>query len=83
MRARVKEHILQLFPDAVKQIQRDDEADYRWRLLVSKKELAELVSSYIMHSLDYDNFKAAQETGARAWSHFLHSVWGEGLQLQK
>jgi len=82
VRARVKEHILRLFPEAVKEIQRDDEADYRWRLLVSKKELAEIVSSYIVQSLDYDNFKAAQTTDDPAWSRFLHAVWGEGLRLQ-
>ena len=83
VRARVKEHIIRLFPKAVKQIQRNDEADYRWRLLVSKQDLAEVVSAYILQNLDYDNFKDSQEADDPAWMRFLHEVWAEGLKLQK
>ena len=82
VRARVKNHLTRLFPDAVKQIQRDDEADYRWRLLASKQEFAKVVSDYVMQSLDYDNFKAAQNTDDPAWTRFLHAVWTEGVRLQ-
>jgi hypothetical protein len=45
--------------------------------------LADRISGYILQSLDYDNFKAAQEADDPAWSRFLHEVWGAGLRLQK
>ena len=81
VRARVKSHLARLFPQ--KQMQADDEADYRYRIVVSKEEFATVVSDYIMQNLDYDNFKAAQDTDDPAWTRFLHEVWGEGLRLQK
>lgn len=83
VRARVKKHLSRLFPKKAKEIFEDAEADYRWRLIVSKQELAGRISDYILQNLDYDNFKAAQEADDPAWSHFLHAVWGEGLRLQK
>ena len=83
VRARVKSHLARLFPAKSSQIQRDDEADYRWRLLISKQELADRISSYILKSLDYDNFKASQEADDPAWPRFLHAVWAEGLRLQE
>jgi len=83
IRARVKKHLERLFPHKAEEIYADSDADYKYRLLVSKKELAEVLSAYILQSLDYDNFKAAQEPDDPAWSRFLHEVWGAGLNLQK
>lgn len=83
VRARVKNHLVRFFPEKSGQIQRDDDADYRWRLLIPKQELADRISVYILQSLNYDNFKAAQDADDPAWSCFLHEVWGEGLRLQK
>jgi hypothetical protein len=83
VRARVKQHLIKLFPKYEKQIFEDQDADYRWRLILSKQELAERISAYILQSLDYDNFKAAQEADDPTWSRFLHAVWHEGLRLQK
>jgi hypothetical protein len=81
VRARDKSHLARLFPK--KQIQEDAEADYRYRLIVPKKELAKVVSDYIMQNLNYDNFKAAQDMDDPAWTRFLHAVWKEGLRLQQ
>ena len=61
VRARVKIHLVRLFPKRSNQITEDREADYRWRLIVSKKVLADKISVYILQSLDYDNFKSVQE----------------------
>ena len=83
VRARAKNHLVRFFAENADQIQRDDEADYRWRLIISKQELAGRISAYVLQSLDYDNFKASQEADDPAWSRFLHAVWGEGLRLQK
>jgi len=83
VRARVKKHLVRIFPEMAEEIWHDNEADYPWRLIVSKQALAGRVSAYILQSLDYDNFKAAQETNELAWTHFLHAVWAEGVRLQK
>lgn len=83
VRARVKKHLERLFPHKVNEIYADSEADYKYRLLVSKKELAEVLSAYILNDLNYDNFKASQEADDPAWMRFLHAVWAEGLKLQK
>jgi hypothetical protein len=64
-------------------IEETPDADYRFRIVISKSEVVKVVSSYILQSLDYDNFKAAQEKDEPAWPRFLHAVWGEGLRLQK
>jgi hypothetical protein len=39
--------------------------------------LAEIVSAYIRHGLDYNNFKAEQDVGDPAWARFFHAVWGK------
>jgi hypothetical protein len=83
IRARVKKHLTRLFPDKAKEIFEDADADYRWRLILSKQELADRISAYILQSLDYDNFKAAQEADDSGWLRFLNAVWAEGLRLQK
>jgi len=57
----VKGHLIRLFPKYTKEIFEDAEADYRWRLIVSKKQLAKVLTDYILHQLKYDNFKAMQE----------------------
>ena len=82
VRARVKKHLTRFFPEKTKGIFEDAEADYRWRLILSKRELADKISVYIQQSLDYDNFKAAQEADDPVWSRLLHAVWAEGLRLQ-
>ena len=83
VRARAKKHLERLFPHKVNEIYADSSADYTYRLLISKKELAEVVSAYILQSLNYDNFKASQEKDDPAWKRFLNAVWAEGLKLQK
>ena len=83
VRARAKKYLERLFSHKAEEIYADEGADYTYRLLISKKDLAEVVSSYILQSLNYDNFKASQETDDPAWTRFLHAVWAEGLKLQK
>lgn len=83
IRARCRRHLVRLFPKRKEQIVKTPHADYMWRLVVSKKELAKVLSDYILRSLTYDNFKGAQEPEASgAWMDFLHSVWGAGYSMQ-
>jgi len=83
VRARVRKHLERLFSNEAKEIYTDEGADYKYRLLISKKELAEVVSAYIMQRLDYDNFKAAQEADDPTWKRFLSAAWAEGCKLQQ
>ncbi|MCL2101982.1 MAG: hypothetical protein FWH22_09760 [Fibromonadales bacterium] len=83
VRARNRKHLARLFPAMTDSIQETPDADYRFRLVVSKTEMAQVISDYIIHDLQYDNFKAAQEKGESAWSGFLHDVWAAGLPLQE
>jgi hypothetical protein len=83
VRARAKRHLERLFPHKVEEIYADHDADYTYRLLISKHELADVISAHILERLDYDNFKAAQEKDDPAWKYFLNAVWAEGLKLQK
>lgn len=62
----------------------DASADYKYRLVLSKKQAAKAITDYIMQTLTYDNFKAAQDPepdGKRI--DFLHRVWNAGYALQK
>lgn len=81
VRARRRKDLARLFPKRKDQILMDIGADYHYRLLVSKKELAKTLSDYIMQQLTYDNFKAAQDHDDE-WMQFLYSVWTAGLDLQ-
>ena len=84
VRARVREDLEALkeqIPDL--RIVSDQEADYRWRAIVTRAEwvaaLAQLASE-----IDYDNFKSAVgdrqgDERARIYGH----VWGELLALQR
>ncbi len=83
VRARRRGDLSKLFPKREKQIEKTPNADYLYRLVVSKKEFAKVVSDYILRNLTYDNFKGAQEKDSREWFNFLHSVWAEGFELQR
>lgn len=82
VRARRREHIAKLFPKQANQIFEDKEADYRWRLVVSKKQAAAVVGRYIMDELTYDNFKGAQDPAHLngKWLSFLHEIWHLGVK---
>lgn len=82
IRARRRNHLVRLFPKKEKQIVKTAGADYMWRLVVSKKELAKVASDYILRSLTYDNFKAAQDSASSCWADFLHKVWQAGYEMQ-
>lgn len=50
-----KEHLASLFPKQAKQISQN-ESDSQWELRVSRKELAKLISEYVMRELKYSEF---------------------------
>lgn len=83
IRARRKRDLVRLFPKRDKQIEKTPNADYLYRLTVSKKELAKVVSDYVLRNITYDNFKGAQDSDTAEWTNFLHSVWAAGFNLQQ
>lgn len=83
VRARRRKDLERLFPARSEEIAHTPEADYAWRILASKKELARIVAHYIEHSLEYDNFKAAQERDNNEWPQFLGRVWQAGWEMQE
>lgn len=81
VRARAKKHLVKLFPKMAKSIRETPDADYRYRLIMSKKELTKVVADYVMQNLKYDNFKNAQDHSDPKWGYFLMDVWAGGTRL--
>lgn len=82
VRARRKQDLVRLFPKKAKQIERTPDADYLFRVTVSKKEFAKRMADYIQQELTYDNFKGAQDSDTPNWMRFLHEVWHSAYNLQ-
>ena len=80
VRARRKSDLARLFPK--KQITKTPNTDYMWRTVVSKKELAKVLATYISTQLTYDNFKAAQSEDSPYWHKFLLDVWEAGFNME-
>lgn len=83
VRARRRQDLICMFPQEEEQIAVTPEADYKYRLTVSKKELAKVLTDYVMNQITYDNFKSAQEPGNQPWHDFLMKVWAAGHHIQK
>jgi hypothetical protein len=79
VRARMKEHLENLFPDMKDRIIMAPERDYRWRVLVDRKQFADLVASRI-EEISYTNFKDSVKDDE------LHDMyltwWSDHYQLQ-
>jgi hypothetical protein len=79
VRARAKEHLLNLFGPKAQIIETPD-ADYRWRVLTTRRRVTQLMSDAIA-SLDYPNFKDSVEDDR------LHRMyarwWGDHYGLQQ
>lgn len=75
VRARVQKDLLSLFPAA--QIIETLDADYRFRVLVPKKEMATLIAQKIL-DLDYPNFKSkiARSPSQKDKLAAYHEIWG-------
>lgn len=79
VRARMKEHLENLFPGMKDKIIMAPERDYRWRVLVDRKQFADLVASHI-EEISYTNFKDSVKDDEL---HDMYSTWwGDHYQLQ-
>jgi hypothetical protein len=81
VRARRKEHLEAVFPDRVSDIYSVLKSDYAFRIRVSKKDFADIVTNRIMTNLDYPNFKNSVDDSAL--HDFYSRVWWAGLDLQR
>lgn len=83
VRARVQKDLLCLFPEAA--ILETLDADYRFRVLVSKKDVAALIAQKIL-DLDYPNFKnkianvPSQKDKLTAYHEIWEVMWQYGKQ---
>lgn len=74
-RARVRKDLESLFPQ--EEIISTPEADYGFRVFVSKQEAAAIISQQVM-DIDYPNFKnaIAQTPNQKDKLHAYHDIWG-------
>lgn len=82
IRARHKDHLNNLFPDATVTV--TPNRDYRYRIDVTKQEFADMVSKNIMN-INYNNFKKSvndndlHDLYAKFWTlHYSYQEWGKG-----
>lgn len=88
VRARDKKHLENLIERFAKylagaSIIETKEADYRYRIMVNRKQWAAIARS-LAHDVDYRNFKSEVRTklGACDYESALHRVWEIMYQLQ-
>lgn len=74
VRARKKEHLLQINPEAA--IEQITPSDYPWRTTLTKAEFKVALIAQI-DQIDYDNFKNA--VSDNHYHKFLERVWFEGF----
>ena len=77
--------LTQLNPDLIShEIQEWPDADYRYRVIIDQKELAQLMA-VLAGTLDYGNFKSmiAATPGQRGKLHAYHEIWGVMANLKK
>jgi len=78
VRARRKEDIERVFPDA--SVVETPDRDYRYRAVMKRNDVAIVIAKRIM-GIDYYNFKDSVKEYDR--KHVYSEIWGETLKLQK
>jgi len=83
-RARFPGDLGRVFPNHAQYVEETPDADYRYRLVVAREEVAHAVAT-AARGIDYTNFK--DEASARPAGHFhrikaLHQVWSALLNAQ-
>lgn len=76
-RARVRQHLVDLFPDA--EIIESDGTDYRYRAIVSRDQVVDMLAAET-YALDYRNFKDSVKD--RPYHDALMRVWSAMASLQ-
>lgn len=83
LQANRKGDISRLFPKKAKNVTLETGTAYKYMLIVSKKELAKVVSDYILRNLTYKDFVAAQDKDSSAWSEYISEAQNTSKKLQE
>ena len=78
VRARRRAHLVRLFPGY--QVHDSPNADYGWRVIVTRREFAERVAGWVL-GITYDNFK--NSIPDKAYHDACLQVWGAMHRYQK
>lgn len=71
IRSAKRRYLARFFPKKEKSIQIDDTSDYRYFLVVSRKETAKVISDYILSSVNYNNYMATQNMTGIDWDRWV------------
>lgn len=85
VRARAKADLRRLdryVPGVSRRIFRDADADYLWRVVVSREEWA-LTLARMGTEVEYDNFKSAVARRSRPRERIYHRVWAELTRIER
>ena len=83
VRARDEESLAPLAALADQAVQFTPDADYAFRVIVSKQDYAQWLMSQVM-GIDYPNFKSRAHTvRGEAFVHALHDVWEVMFKFQR
>ena len=80
VRSRARGHLKKIFPLA--EVVETEDADYRYRVFISKEEFRATISDYIQSELTYDNFKNSIKPEDDEYNDFCSATWEEGLRFQ-
>jgi len=83
-RARFPGDLGRVFPERAQDVEETPDADYRYRLVVGREEVAHAVAT-AARGIDYTNFKGeagARSTGTNRRMKALHQVWSALLHAQ-
>jgi hypothetical protein len=80
VRARRREHLEALFGERAKIIETKAPADYRWRVIATRKQVADLLVRQV-NELSYGNFKAT--VGNRKLHDLYLNFWSGHRRLQE
>ena len=81
VRARKRQHLVDLLGEKA-EILHTPTADYYWRSMVKREDIAEIVAVRIA-SIDYGNFKAATAAKDPELAHAYSGVWSEMYDYQR
>lgn len=79
VRARVKEDLISLFPQQAPDIIETDDSDYRFRLFLDKKLVADVVRQRVI-GINYPNFKDSVKEGWRKQAYM--KIWNVMYDVQ-
>lgn len=80
VRARRREHITNVFPDA--QVIESTNTDYAFRAFIKRDEVARVIAGRL-ENIDYDNFKNSTAKVDHDLAHAYGQVWGAMYNLQR